>query len=119
MTITINTGVQSINVNGTNYTSSTSIKVEEGSDVTWTATAKSGYYMNTTSGTISNISAAAAISPTATKNIAITDPTQIITPGACPYFSTTRTTCAFTNTADKTKYLCSQNCGGYDSSIRI
>lgn len=116
VTITINTGVQSINVNGTNYTSSTSIKVEEGSDVTWTATAKVNYYMNTTSGTISNISAAATISPTASKNIEITNPTGSIGQNACPYFSTTRTTCAFTNVTDKAKYKCNSNCGAIDWS---
>lgn len=119
--ININTGVQSINVNGTDYTSSQQIFVSTGDNVTWTATAKTGYYMNTVSGTINNITKNVTISPTATKNIDIIDPTisfqPINDPRECPYFSTTRTNCHFTSMAEKGKYICFTNCGAADLSI--
>lgn len=114
--------MQSINVNGTDYTSSQQIFVNTGDNVTWTATAKTGYYMNTVSGTINNITENATISPTATKNTVIVNPTISFqptnNPNACPYFSTTRTNCPFTSIDEKAKYICNINCGALDLSIR-
>ena len=73
ITVTINSGVASISVTYTNssgtrittsYSSSTTLQAWQGATVTWTATAQSGYEMETSSGTIAIGTADATISPT-------------------------------------------------------
>lgn len=60
-----NAGVASITVNGETYTSSTDIEVESGKVINWSATASSGYSLNTSSGTIIATGEEITISPTA------------------------------------------------------
>lgn len=117
--ININTGVESISVNGTKYTSSQKIYIKEGTNVTWTSTAKSGYAMNTVSGTINNIQESATISPTATKLSVIKPSDKPTVSGKCLYASPSLSTCHWTKLEDKVKYLCDQTCGGYRNSTTI
>lgn len=52
LTITLNTGITSITINGTRYTQNTVLQLEEGTVVTWTAVAATGYTATPSSGSI-------------------------------------------------------------------
>lgn len=71
LTVKINTGVSKIVVKwdkeSVTCTSTSYLEIPEGSRVTWTATADTGYRMNTSSGTISKMTSNQSISPTTTK----------------------------------------------------
>lgn len=69
--IILNTGVASITVNGTRYTSSTDIKVNPGTTLNWSATASGGYYLYTSSGTIQVGEVEVYISPTTYQKVSV------------------------------------------------
>lgn len=72
LTVTVNAGVKQINVtvNGTTttYIKSTKVQVPMGATVSWTATADTGFEMDTSSGTISSMTSNQTISPTVVYN---------------------------------------------------
>lgn len=112
--IVINTGVKSITVNGTNYTTSTIKQFPLGTTITWSATAQSGYYMTQpSSGSFENIITDITISPTANKNLVINpDPTFYPPSNKCSHGSPSRKTCYYANDPDaKAKIICDTNCG--------
>ena len=126
ITITKNTGVASISVTYTNSsgsrvtetkTSSTTVSAWSGQTVTWTATAASGYEMDTASGTISSGSSAGTIAPTATA----TAPQK----GWYDHPEGTTMSCSWTNTQwisnsqSNTKYPASYTYLNFRSQIRV
>lgn len=112
--IVINTGVKSITVNGTNYTTSTIKQFPLGTTITWSATAQSGYNITLpSSGSFENIITDITISPTANKNLVINpDPTFYPPSNKCSHASPSRKTCYYANDPDaKAKIICDTNCG--------
>lgn len=65
LTVTIGTGVAGVTVNGTTYTSNTSLQLATGSTVSWSATAATGYTLSQTSGSLT-MSASQTLAPSAT-----------------------------------------------------
>lgn len=63
--VTLNTGVKSITVNGYGtYTSSTSLTIESGTTLSWSAVSRTGYSLNNSSGS-TTVTGNTSISPTA------------------------------------------------------
>lgn len=65
VTVTLNTGVDSIRINGTSYTSSQRLTLNYGTSVSWSATPKTGYTLSQASGSFT-VTSARTIAPTAT-----------------------------------------------------
>lgn len=93
--IILNTGVSSITVNGTSYTSSTDIEVKSGEVLNWSATAATGYNLSEASGVIKAEKEDVTISPVATTieyTITITKNTgvnRIVVNGYGTYYNST------------------------------
>lgn len=67
VTITVNTGVDYIVVNGNRYASSTTVTFNSGANVSWVAYAKAGYTLASSSGSFT-VSGSHTIAPTASLN---------------------------------------------------
>lgn len=66
LTITVNEGVDYIVVNGTRYTSSSTVTLKYGTSVSWTASPKAGYTLSASSGSF-KMTKARTIAPTSTQ----------------------------------------------------
>lgn len=66
LTITVNEGVDYIVVNGTRYTSSSTVTLTYGTSVSWTASPKAGYTLSASSGSF-KMTKATTIAPTTTQ----------------------------------------------------
>ena len=66
LTITVNEGVDYIVVNGTRYTSSSTVTLKYGTSVSWTASPKAGYTLSSSSGSF-KMTGAKTIAPTTTQ----------------------------------------------------